>query len=94
MTRAVRITGASLVLANVAPEFADALEEERKTGTPKPPERETPSARGSPKYRVVGILRDGETQTVATFDGMSEAHDCARFLRNGGKFERVEVEAL
>jgi hypothetical protein len=97
MTRAVRITGASLVLANVAAEFADALDEERRAGTPaspEAPERERPRAGAAPKYQVIGFLSDGQRQTVATFDTMSEAHDCARFLRSGGKFQRVEVEAV
>lgn len=94
MTRAVRITGASLVLANVAAEFADRLDEERRAEPPETPKREAPLVSGAPKYRVVGVLSEGQRQTVATFDTMSEAHDCARFLRSGGKFERVEVESL
>jgi hypothetical protein len=92
MTRVVKITGTSLVLTNVSPEFVDRLEEARKSALPTDTKKGPPRLPGLPKYRVIGILYDGQKQVAATFDKREEADACARFLREGGKFDRVEIE--
>ncbi len=91
MTRAVRITGTTLTLVGVAPEFAEGLAAGRSARS-QGPGRETARRSGTEGYRVVGILPDGQKQLVATFVGREEAQECAHFLGGGAKFQRVEVE--
>jgi hypothetical protein len=85
MTRPVRMTGTSLVLTGVAPAFVEALAEDRKAGR-------TVRVARRPRYRVVGMLGDGRKRSMGTFEKEDEARACARFLWDGGQFERVEVE--
>lgn len=89
--RAVRITGTTLFLTGVAGEFADGLQERRKSelqSSARPTARPVELPR---KYRVVGITADGREEVVATFDQPGKATECANFLRQGGKFPRVDV---
>jgi hypothetical protein len=98
--RAARITETSIILRGVAAAFADQHNRER-TASPKGPGKKkqpAPLPEGiahtdSIQYQVVGALAgDSSQRVVATFEDRKKAQDYAQFLRETGKYQRVEVQ--
>jgi hypothetical protein len=99
--RAVYITDTSIILRGVSAVFADQHNRKRAEAAHGPGKKKQPTPAPGPlplsspaPYQVVGVLAEDVSaqRVIATFEDGEKAQNYARFLRETGKYQRVEVQ--